>query len=163
MSPKEYIEQRQKSQKISTTVHRPDEGQRGALQQPGALRPGWWWVQLDCYDTTIVPLFSTHSTQNWLYLCLRVINIEISTTRFSKEGDWYVRDYRKGKSPLLNRFLPVLLTLSSHCASVSNLALSYSILTHCLLFPACPWPSPTIINSKMAKANWEWPMRSRLP
>ena len=41
VSPKEYIEQRQKSQKISTTtVHRPDEGQRSALQQPGALRPG---------------------------------------------------------------------------------------------------------------------------
>ena len=25
---------------LSEAVHRPDEGQRGALQQPGTLRPG---------------------------------------------------------------------------------------------------------------------------
>ena len=39
----------------------------------------------------------------------------------------------EGKSPLLDRFLPV--TLSSQCASLSNPALSSSLLAHCLSLP----------------------------
>ena len=44
--------------------------------------------------------------------------------------------YKEGKSPLRDRGLPV--TLTSHCASLSHLAFSSSLLVHCLLFPACP-------------------------
>ena len=44
--------------------------------------------------------------------------------------------YKEGKSPLRDRGLPV--TLTNHCASLSHLAFSSSLLVHCLLFPACP-------------------------
>ena len=44
-------------------------------------------------------------------------------------------------SPPLQRLLPV--TLSSHCASLSHLALSSSRRAYWRLFPACPIPSPT--------------------
>ena len=49
--------------------------------------------------------------------------------------------YKEGKSPLRDKGLPV--TLTSHWASLSHLAFSSSLLAHCLLLPACPWPSPT--------------------
>ena len=48
------------------------------------------------------------------------------------------------KSPLLARGLPVV--RMSHCACLSHLALSSSLLAHCLLFPAWPCPSPTITS-----------------
>ena len=49
--------------------------------------------------------------------------------------------YNEGKSPLLAKFLPVILT--SHWASLSCRPLSSSALAHCLRRPACPCPSPT--------------------
>ena len=48
----------------------------------------------------------------------------------------------KGKSPLRDRGLSV--TLTSHWASRSHLALSSSLLCHCLLLPAAPGPRPPI-------------------
>ena len=48
---------------------------------------------------------------------------------------------RVGKSPLLAKFFPVILTI--HWASLSCRALSSSALAHCLRLPAWPCPSPT--------------------
>ena len=48
----------------------------------------------------------------------------------------------KGNSPLHDRGLSV--TLTSHWPSRSHLALSSSLLCHCLLLPAAPGPRPPI-------------------
>ena len=70
-------------------VHRPDEGQRGTLQQQGALSAGWQWVRLDNHDTKCTTIFLLmHTKLPCFWQCLYVINVFHFDIKYSVPMSW---------------------------------------------------------------------------